>query len=497
MKIIMLKYVGIAITILLLGQGALQVGHVSGLESRSPSTQSSKSTPPAPRTPTVSAEISFAATGDSIIMRRVSVYEDERAFAGLVNLVRSATVAFTNFEQNVFDTRKFQPTPQAEYGGVWLHGTPDMAKEIKWMGFDIVSRANNHTTDYGVEGMNETDAILDEVGLVRAGSGQTLGQARAPAYFQTAFGRIAIISAASSFMRMSRAMDPRPDFKGRPGLSALRTIRNIYLEPSIFDQLRSVTLNDLRKGRPRRAQSPADEFNFFGTRIRKGEKNRVESVADERDVKAILTQVKAARRQADFVFVTLHSHSPGNNSDVVADFHPLFARSAIDAGADMFVGHGPHRLRAIEIYKGKPIFYSLGNFMFHAYSLEAQGADLFEATGPNLDIFNSTIADVFDARTTRGLEGVYSDRWEDAWWQSVLAIAKFGPGKLLSVELHPLELGSGMPRSQIGTPRLAGPSAAKKIIDNLARLSKPFSTKIKFVKGIGVIDLQAQKSNSR
>ena len=493
----MLKSVAVAITILLLGQGALQVGHVSGSESRSPSTQSLQSTPPAPRTPTVSAEISFAAAGDSIIMRPVSVYEDEPAFAGLVNLVRSASVAFTNFELNVFDTRKFQPTPQAEYGGLWLHATPDKAKEIKWMGFDMVSRANNHTTDYGVEGMNETDAILDEIGLVRAGSGQTLGQARAPAYFQTAFGRIAMISAASSFLPMSRAMDARPDFKGRPGLSALRSIRYIYLEPLLFDQLRNVTLNDLRKGPPPTAQPPADEFNFFGARIRKGEKNRVELVADERDVKAILTQVKAARRQADFVFVTLHTHEPGNDSEVPADFLPLFARSAIDAGADMFVGHGPHRLRGIEIYKGKPIFYSLGNFMFHGYTLEPQGADVFEATSPNLDIFNSTIADLYDARTTRGLEGVYNDRWEEAWWQSVLAIVKFGPGKLLSVELHPLELGCGMPRSQIGTPRLAGPSGAKKIIDELARLSKPFSTKIQFVKGIGVIDLQAHESNAR
>jgi poly-gamma-glutamate synthesis protein (capsule biosynthesis protein) len=430
-------------------------------------------------------------------MRPVSVYEDEPAFGGLVHLLRSATAAFTNFELNVFDTRKFQPTPQAEYGGLWLHATPDMAKEIKWMGFDMVSRANNHTTDYGVEGMNETDAILDESGLIRAGSGQTLGQAQAPGYFQTPFGRVAMISLASTFLPMSRAMDARPDFKGRPGLSALRKTRNIYLEPWLFDQWRSVTLNDLRGGRPLAVSPPADEFNFFGVRIRKGEKTRVEEVADERDVKALLTQVKSARRQADFVFVTIHSHEPGNDSEVPADFLPPLARAVIDAGADMFVGHGPHRLRGIEIYKGKPIFYSLGNFMFHCYTLEAQGADVFEATSPHLDIFNSTIADLFDARTARGLEGVYSDRWEEAWWQSALAIAKFGPGKLLSVELYPLELGTGMPRSQIGTPRLAGPSGAKKIIDELDRLSKPFSTKIQFVKGIGVIDLQAQEGNSR
>ena len=47
-----------------------------------------------------------------------------------------------------------------------------------------------------------------------------------------------------------------------------------------------------------------------------------------------------------------------------ADFIPIFARAVIDAGADVFVGHGPHVLRGIEIYKGKPIFYSLSNFIF-------------------------------------------------------------------------------------------------------------------------------------
>ena len=52
-------------------------------------------------------------------MRPVSVYEDEPAFAGLVNLVRSATLAFTNYELNVFDTHEFQPIPQAEYGGIY------------------------------------------------------------------------------------------------------------------------------------------------------------------------------------------------------------------------------------------------------------------------------------------------------------------------------------------------------------------------------------------
>jgi len=124
--------------------------------------------------------------------------------------------------------------------------------------------------DRRVEGINKIDAILNKIGLDRAGSGQTLDQARAPAYFQTALGPIAMIPAASSFLPMSRVVDAGPDFKGRPRLSALRKIWCIYLEPLFFDQLRSVTLNNFRGGRPPTVQPPADKFNFFGASIRRG-----------------------------------------------------------------------------------------------------------------------------------------------------------------------------------------------------------------------------------
>jgi poly-gamma-glutamate capsule biosynthesis protein CapA/YwtB (metallophosphatase superfamily) len=454
-----------------------------------PTAQSLSPAASTPQFPTVTEEMSFAATGDSIILRPVSVYEKEPAFSRVMDLVRGATVAFTNFEFSAFDTGKFEPVPQAEFGGLWLHGTRKEAEDLKWMGFDMVSRANNHTTDYGVAGMNETNAILDEIGLVHAGSGQTLGQARRPGYFQTAVGRVAMISVASSFTPSSRAMDARPDIKGRPGLNGLRWSRHLYVESELFDRLKAVAEKDFKISRP--ADQPPDQFSLFGTLIKKGPTNRVEFVADERDVAAVVAQVRSARRQADLVFVTIHAHEPGNNSEVPADFLPLLARATIDAGADLFTGHGPHRLRGIEVYKGKPIFYSLGNFMYHCYTLEPQGADVYERS-PKLTLFESSIADLYDSRPT----GFGSNVNEEVWWQSVVAIAKFGPGKLRSIELHPVELGYGTPRPQIGTPRLAHPAVAKKIIDELARLSKPFSTNLQFVNGIGVVDLAKTQTDA-
>jgi poly-gamma-glutamate capsule biosynthesis protein CapA/YwtB (metallophosphatase superfamily) len=442
--------------------------------------------PPPPPSPTLSGELSFAASGDSILLRPISVYEQEPAFKGLLSLMRNATVAFTNFEMSVFDTQRFVPTPQAEYGGLWVHGTPQMAQELKWLGIDMVARANNHTADYGVEGMLETDQILDALHVVRAGSGRTLGEARAPAYFQTAVGRVAMISTASSHSPMARAANPRPDIKGRPGLSPLRWSRVVYLDAPSYTSLKN-TMMALDTS-PKPTPISDEQMTVFGTSVRRGDKNRSELVANPADVKEILDQVKTARRQADLVFVTIHAHEPGNRSETPADFLPGFARAAIDAGADMFIAHGPHQLRGVELYKQRPIFYSLANFFFHYQTLEPQGAEVYEAN--NLDPFRSTIANLYDA-----VPGWGRNFTEDIWWESVVALVKFDNGRLKSVELHPIDLGAALPRAQKGTPRIASPALARKIVDRIARLSTPFGTTISFANNIGVVQLNTPTSD--
>ncbi len=67
---------------------------------------------------------------------------------------------------------------------------------------------------------------------------------------------------------------------------------------------------------------------------------------------------------ADWVIVTVHNHEGGATENEPSDHIREFAHAVIDAGADVFTGHGPHQDRGIEIYNGKPIFYSLGNFAF-------------------------------------------------------------------------------------------------------------------------------------
>ena len=97
-------------------------------------------------------ELAFALTGDSIITRKLAIYS-EPAFLRVINLVRNADVAFTNLEMLFHD---FEPYAMSSSGGTYMRAEPALVKDLVWAGFDLVSRANNHTGDYGVLGMNLT-----------------------------------------------------------------------------------------------------------------------------------------------------------------------------------------------------------------------------------------------------------------------------------------------------------------------------------------------------
>ena len=103
-----------------------------------------------------------AAVGDCIIVRPVS---QTPGFAPVGKAIHDADVAFGNFEGTTLDLSRMNAVPQAEFGGVWIVGTPAVAKDLKAIGFDIMSRANNHATDWGLEGLRQTNRALDDAGI--------------------------------------------------------------------------------------------------------------------------------------------------------------------------------------------------------------------------------------------------------------------------------------------------------------------------------------------
>ena len=92
-----------------------------------------------------------------------------------------------------------------------------------------------------------------------------------------------------------------------------------------------------------------------------------------------------------------------------AEFIPVFARQMIDAGADLVAGHGPHLLRGMELYKKKPIFYSLGNFIGQNELVPKMPAQLMP-TSASAPIPISTPGQVYQKRTNNDQGGFPADR---------------------------------------------------------------------------------------
>ena len=419
---------------------------------------------------------SLAATGDTVITRRVSVFETHPAFRNLVAVVRAADASFTNLEISLFRMADFTGYPQAESGGIWFVGPPEAAQDLKWMGFSLFNRANNHATEYGVEGMIETNRLLDSLGLVHAGSGMTLGEATQARYLDTSKGRFALIGLATTFTPMSRAADARPGARGRPGINALRVERRYELNPPEMRELRKI-MRDLGQPVPE-AEDGAVEF--ADVKFMPGNATTVVEKVNSRDEERILRSIRNAAKQADFVIVTSHSHEPSEEVLTPPTFLVEFIKKCIDAGADAFIVHGPHQLRGIEIYKRKPIFYSLGNFIFQNETSDSLPSDLYEpyALGDE-----ALPADLMDARYKNGTVGFPAS---PIWYESVVAVPHFKGHELSELQLYPIDLGQRAPRSQRGTPRLADELLARKIVERLATLSAPFGTKIAFENGAGI-----------
>src|SRR3954467_15686525 len=258
-----------------------------------------------------------AAVGDNIIARPVS---QTPGFSPVGKTVRDADVAFGNFEGTTLDLTRTPAIPQAEFGGVWIIGTPAVAKDLKSIGFDVMSRANNHATDWGLEGMRQTSRTLDEAGIVHAGVGEHRDAARAARFFDTDKGRVALISIASTFTALSRSAPPVGEAPGRPGVNALRTTRYSFVTAEELRALRKIR-DEQPAGsvRPPEKES-ATEVELFGVRYKVGDHRGFTYTIDPVDQREVLKSIRAAKQLSDFVVVTIHAHEPGNWSQQPADF---------------------------------------------------------------------------------------------------------------------------------------------------------------------------------
>ena len=439
----------------------------------------------------------LAAVGDLITTRPLAqTLPADPDFAAIVRILQGADAAFGNFETTAIELSRFAGQSYPGRDDWPLVALPRVAQDLRALGFDLVSRANNHAMDYGIEGMRETSRWLDEAGIVHAGTGETRGEARAARYLEAPAARIGLVSMASTYRDYADALPSHGRAPGRPGINALRTTKTVIVTPEMLGQLRalkealgapgkSCEMPEREAERRRQAAEKASEaLTVFETSFRAGARAAVQYEMNPIDLEEILHSVRLGKQHSDLLVATIHSHETGLGCEEPGDFLPTLARAAIDAGAGVFIGTGEHRLMPIEIYKGRPIFYGLANF-FWSDMQEALPADLFEAQREVLAKAFGSAAKPTDADLNAVMNATAFD--DARVFQTVVAVCRWERGKAAEVRLQPVDLGYGLPLTKSGTPRLAPPAMARSILERLQRISKPYGTTIEIEGSVGVI----------
>jgi poly-gamma-glutamate capsule biosynthesis protein CapA/YwtB (metallophosphatase superfamily) len=416
--------------------------------------------------------ITFTATGDSFITRRHP--GDDGSMREVAAVIEQAEVRFNNLEVT---THRLEGFPSAVGGGTYAMADPDVLLDIKKYGFNVLAWANNHTFDYSYGGLAATQKYVEQHGFIHAGVGQNLADAGAPKYIECPSGRVALIAACSTIHESAIAGDQRPDMIGRPGVNPLRFDTTYMVAQEKLEQLKSISeVTDINAWnhmlyKEGFAVEPADGSFVFGNyRFKAGEQEGAVTKTSQKDLDRILRSIDEAKRQSDYVLVSIHAHEmKGEDKTEPADFIKEFARMCIDQGAHAIIGHGPHVLRGIEIYKKRPIFYSLGNFIFQNDTVAKLPADFYEKQGLGHTDFVANALDKRSKNNTIGL-GAHEEVWE-----SVIPLWSMEGGELTGLTLYPIELGFGQPRYTRGWPKLANHPL---ILEKLQVLCEPYGTEL-------------------
>ncbi len=228
-------------------------------------------------------------------------------------------------------------------------------------------------------------------------------------------------------------------------------------------------------------------MSFLGNDFRVGPRAAVHYEIDAADLAEIRQAIRQGKQHSDLLIATIHAHETGLGCEEPGDYLPLLARASIDAGAGIFIAHGEHRLMPIEIYKGRPIFYSLANF-FWSDILEPIPEETWEA---NRDLRTRAFGEASRPTDADLLTAWNAQAFDDPRvFETVVAVSRWEGGRVSEVRLHPIDLGYGRRLTSSGTPRLASPETARSILERLQRISKPYGMRIEIEAGVGVIRLQ-------
>lgn len=406
--------------------------------------------------------LTLALVGDAAIAGPLDLRAPE--LQAVATQLRQASAAIANFEL----------APAGDDGGDGLASGPPRwptaaltaAADLRALGVSAVSIANDHVFDRGADGLAALQAQLTAAGVAFAGAGENLEAARAPAIVATPDGTVAVVGVTLSFHEGARATARRGDIVGRAGVNGLRYTRRLRVDPAAFAGLQAAFPPPAFTANP-----DGRTWSLHGLTVEPAAAGGMAIVPDADDFAALAAAVRDARTRANVVVVNLHAHEPGVAIDEVPEWLRQIAHAAIEAGADIVQGHGPHRLRGIEIHRGRPIFYSLGSVVF------SDGAVTPQAVGPLED-------HRWDVRSPVAAEGdAVVDYSAPVWRQSVVAVVRVEGGHVAAIDLHALDLGVGPDVRFRGWPRLAESAVAAAVYTRLQALSAPLGTALTVANG--------------
>ncbi|NOU91696.1 capsule biosynthesis protein CapA [Paenibacillus sp. LMG 31456] len=350
----------------------------------------------------------FTATGQALIKRDLRPYMGNDRLAEVIQKIKKADFSFTNFEGTIKGSFGGWPTKNKAIAA----SAPHVLDSLSEMGFNMLSLCNNHAFDLGPGGILSTLEQSSSKEFLHAGIGTNRSDAAKPKYKETSLGRVALIAAdCGPQPDYAYALDGNELISSRPGNNRLLVQRN---------------------GVGQLEAHPEDTAHH-------------------------LAMIAEAAGEADFVVVYLHSHHWEPVMEETPTWIQPYAKACIDAGANSIVCHGTPLLQGVEIYKQRPIFYGLGNFVFHTYQ---------------------------PARWM-GQIGIKA-------WQSVIATCSFGEdGNLTEMQFEPILVGGNPDEltngryTHLDAPSLADAKQGEEILGHLAQLSLPFQTSIYMEQGVG------------
>ena len=379
-----------------------------------------------------SSALTITLVGQSMIRSdmRATAPAEVPVIQGLVK----GDVVFTNLESAVAEKG------ETVHEGRGFLTPPEALDALTTFGFNLLSLSGNHAFDLKATGIKNTIQEANSRKIVHAGTGNNLAEAAAPGYLHTPKGTIALIASASGLISPGGSATA-----DRPGVNELR------VEAGDKENEATADLPDAPGNTP-----------------------------NPEDAQRILQSIREARKHADLVIVYQHNHVFGNHSFATIftegmqerlapnDWLKKWTHAEVDAGADIVVMHGAPLLHGVEIYKGRPIFYDLGNFIYNV--------------PPTL---------------------TYID--EPMNWESVVAYVQFQGKNLESIAFRPVVLnnvGEGQPDihneytnneflDTRGLPSPATGARAGYILQRLADASKPFGTTVEVNGDTAKIKLKA------